>query len=318
MEKAKLLKYLGAVRDLEGHMYVHEQAIARLQNQYNDINRRVNNNSYERCRQHKGDDDTPPITMQESIKTSLGLFAVMAVCFGILAGILSPILATITYGFNVTTEQVGSMAIVLIGLAVILSFLFNAVMVKKRYDELRNGSEKWQEVETYNKGVMERNKAQRAWDAHQLQLIPQEIELLKSNKKQIWSLLYDFYHCNILHKDYQNLVAVCSIYQYIDSGRCMELHGPNGAYNLYEDEKFKRIVISKLDEIIQRLNQIQHTQRELYRVMCNCETKISELTQITKNIAQNITSIQDSAEITQYNTSYLKQNEEYRILLKGF
>mgnify|MGYP007024707781 CR=1 FL=1 len=48
---------------------------------------------------------------------------------------------------------------------------------------------------------------------------------------------------------YRNLVAVSQIYEYILSGRCTELGGYQGAYNLYEQETRMDIVIMRLDDI---------------------------------------------------------------------
>ena len=48
--------------------------------------------------------------------------------------------------------------------------------------------------------------------------------------------LKDLYAKNLIHPNYRNWVAVATLYEYIDVGRCYELKGPNGAYNLYEQE----------------------------------------------------------------------------------
>ena len=36
--------------------------------------------------------------------------------------------------------------------------------------------------------------------------------------------------------------------EYLQSGRCYTLEGHEGAYNLYEEEKFKEIILTKLDD----------------------------------------------------------------------
>ena len=47
------------------------------------------------------------------------------------------------------------------------------------------------------------------------------------------------------------------IYEYILSGRCTELDGFKGAYNLYEQETRMDIVIMRLDDIYEELEEIK-------------------------------------------------------------
>lgn len=319
MEKSQLLKYLGAVRDLEGIVYVHEQSINKLNQQYRAISARINGNDYEKPRKHTYDQyDIPPQSNSESIKKGLVTFAVLAVILSIVSCIAGPILATFANGLDVTTDEVGSTIVILVIISVFLSAIFGLKTAKDCIEQYGSGSEKWRQIEAYNREIKEKNAQQRGWDNHQLKLIPQETKLLNANLTTARRLLWDYYRLGILHSDYQNMVAVCSIYQYIDSGRCSELTGRDGAYNLFEEEKFKNIVISKLDEIIRRLDQLQRTQSQLYYLMRDCESQIYQLSTATQKLSTKLDSIQESAAITAYNTTYLKQNEEYRVLLHGF
>lgn len=72
------------------------------------------------------------------------------------------------------------------------------------------------------------------------------------------------YSKNIIYPKYRNLPALTSIYEYYVTGRCEELSGPYGAYNLYEDEVRKDKVISQLNTIIANLEQIKQNQYKLY------------------------------------------------------
>ena len=58
------------------------------------------------------------------------------------------------------------------------------------------------------------------------------------------------YAKNIIYPKYRNLPALTSIYEYYVTGRCEELSGPYGAYNLYEDEVRKDKIISQLNTVI--------------------------------------------------------------------
>lgn len=62
---------------------------------------------------------------------------------------------------------------------------------------------------------------------------------LYSVKKELSEKRKALYDKNILHPKYRNLDAVAAIYDYISTGRCEDLEGRDGAYNLYE-EKLKQ------------------------------------------------------------------------------
>ena len=86
-------------------------------------------------------------------------------------------------------------------------------------------------------------------------------------------ILEQYYSADVIFPKYRTLPALTSICEYLSSGRCDELTGPNGAYNLYELELRQNTVISQLNTIISNLEQIRQNQYMLY----------SELVQITQN-----------------------------------
>lgn len=107
------------------------------------------------------------------------------------------------------------------------------------------------------------------------------------------ALLDRFYASEIIYPKYRTLPALTSIYEYFMTGRCTELTGPHGAYNLYEDELRKDTVISQLNTVIENLEQIRHNQYMLYQqvkaIQENTAVIASELKQIkgyTIQIAQ--------------------------------
>lgn len=81
------------------------------------------------------------------------------------------------------------------------------------------------------------------------------------------NVLSRLYESNIIYPKYRNMVAMCSIYEYFATGRCTELTGPNGAYNLYESELRQNTIINKLDTIINQLEAIKNNQYMLYTEM---------------------------------------------------
>lgn len=110
---------------------------------------------------------------------------------------------------------------------------------------------------------------------------------------QTQELLTRHYADNTIYPKYRNLPALTSIYEYLITGRCEELTGPHGAYNLYEDELRKDTVISQLNTVIENLEKIRQNQYMLYQqvkaIQENTTAIASELRQIkgyTIQIAQ--------------------------------
>lgn len=72
------------------------------------------------------------------------------------------------------------------------------------------------------------------------------------------------YSYGIIYGKYRNFVAISSFCDYFLSGRCNALDGPEGAYNLYEQESRSDIIIGKLDEIVDSLEKIKDNQYYIY------------------------------------------------------
>lgn len=120
------------------------------------------------------------------------------------------------------------------------------------------------------------------------------------------SLLTRFYGNDVIYPKYRTLPALTSIYEYFVTGRCTELTGPHGAYNLYEDELRKDTVISQLNTVIENLEQIKQNQYMLYQqvkaIQENTNSIASELRQIKGYTVQ-------IAQLTALNAYYAALNE---------
>lgn len=85
------------------------------------------------------------------------------------------------------------------------------------------------------------------------QLIAQQEKKLADTRRLLW----EAYDKGLLYVKYRNFVAVCSICEYLESGRCSELGGPDGAYNLFEQEIRMNLIITQLGLIISELDEIR-------------------------------------------------------------
>lgn len=96
-------------------------------------------------------------------------------------------------------------------------------------------------------------------------------------RTEILDTLKNLYAMGIVRPKYQNWVAVSSFYEYLDYGRCEELEGRDGAYNLFEDESKLNRIIGQLDVIITKLDVIASTQFKLYEELVRVNEGIGEL-----------------------------------------
>lgn len=104
-----------------------------------------------------------------------------------------------------------------------------------------------------------------------------QIQKFDEVKATLQTSLTKLYSQNIVYAKYRNIVAIAAIYEYFDSGRCTELEGPNGAYNMYEGELRSNIIISSLSQIVSDLEQIKNGQYALYEQICQSNEKVEQI-----------------------------------------
>ena len=108
--------------------------------------------------------------------------------------------------------------------------------------------------------------------------------------------LANHYAQNILFPKYRNWIAVSTIDEYLQSGRCEQLEGSTGAYNLYESELRQNRIIDKLTTIVDNLEQIRTNQYTLYQEVHKANSTVNE-------IMNEITALHSTAKLTAYFSS---------------
>jgi len=181
---------------------------------------------------------------------------------------------------------------------------------KRRDDEIKN---------IKNKAITKENSLLQVIE---YRVVQEEMEMAKKAYSEVYAFRELFYEPGIIHKKYQNLSALSMIYEYFDTGRCSELEGADGAYNLYESELRSEIVIDKLDVVIDKLDAIRKTQY----TMCNILEKVSDdlgdinnelhracdsLDKIEKNTKQLVNYSRIIAENTALSAYYSKRTAYY-------
>ena len=149
--------------------------------------------------------------------------------------------------------------------------------------------------------IQQRTRLQE-WDQFKQQMEQNMGQAMKETQKTLDKL----YALDVIYPKYRNLPALTSIYEYLITGRCEGLTGPHGAYNLYEDEVRKDMVISQLSVVIQNLEQIKQNQYMLYQ-------QVKEIQQTTNSIENELRQIKgysvQIASLTALNAYYSALNE---------
>ena len=104
--------------------------------------------------------------------------------------------------------------------------------------------------------------------------LPQEISNLEHYDTQCTTLvdqynaitneLAEHYSLGVLDESYCNFVAVGTLYSYIRKGMCDTVRGHGGIYDTYEYHVKINMIVTKLDQIIRKLDVIANNQQYLY------------------------------------------------------
>lgn len=149
--------------------------------------------------------------------------------------------------------------------------------MKKRIDEIR-------EKKRRNKKNLEDNKRY----IEELPLVSLEVKKYKENTQIAKKTLKCVLKKSPLHEKYYPFGYVCQIIEYLDTGRCSELKGPFGCYNLLEHELQMKIIIAQLDKINESLNEIKGNQRIIIAQLDNIRRTTTAIFSELKEIKDEI------------------------------
>lgn len=131
----------------------------------------------------------------------------------------------------------------------------------------------------------------------------------KNEYTQTSNVLKQYYDLGYIYPKYRGLIPVCTIYEYLDSGRCFTLEGHEGAYNLYESELRMNIVLDKLNEVLYRLDDISSSQHLLANELKASNAQIDYL-------CHSVDKIGNTSALTQYYSKVSAENSSYLAWMK--
>ncbi len=103
-----------------------------------------------------------------------------------------------------------------------------------------------------------------------------------------------------IYRSYWNIEAICQFIQYLESGRCTELQGPHGCYNLYEEEIKAGRIINQLDIIINQLDTLNKTMYRMTETLKEINNGINAVSYELNRINSKLDDIAIAAQISSY------------------
>ena len=126
-----------------------------------------------------------------------------------------------------------------------------------------------------------------------LKVLDEEIDCMQRKKSQTREALDSGYRLGVISQEYRGFIPVCSFFQYLNSGRCYSLQGPDGAYNKYEEEKRLALIITQLSEIGGTLDEINRNVNKIRENQFMLFSAIKENTQSLHRIEDNVEKMSD-------------------------
>ncbi len=252
-----LKEYLETVLDFEKNIYMQEKL-------KEDLKLKINNLGFQTPRQK-------PV-LRKSEKLSDGFFfGIIAVFFGAL---ITPFLTIFVFAI--------ALGVILIILDIIGTKHDNAI-IKAENDKkiMQYESLVHQDYLQTEKEMIEKESLECI-----IREINNNIGIAKSRLKKL-------YEYNVVFPKYRNLPMIASLYEYVASGRCTELEGHEGGYNILENEMRLDRIIVKMDVVISQLNTIIQNQFTLYTAISESNNLLQKLVDSSLEAAKSIKNLEN-------------------------
>ncbi|MDO4333296.1 MAG: hypothetical protein Q4C58_11530 [Eubacteriales bacterium] len=161
----------------------------------------------------------------------------------------------------------------------------------------------------YNE-LVKKDKQRISRALQQKENIHSQIEVLVQKRNIIRQTLNQLYQLNVIYPKYRNFIAIATFYEYFDSGRCNSLEGHEGAYNIYENEIRLNAILSKLDDVINHLEEIKNNQYAIYSAINEGNRVAKKLYDNSMRLIDNTNAIEQNTSISAYADTITAKNSE--------
>lgn len=302
LSTGQLRGYLKNIKDLEVLCYQQRELLRRLRERPAEIRQQLS--ALEASAKEEVDAPTP-VVISMLIGLGMGLF--YGVIYGAFGGAVLGLMVWVCQIIIpmhlkfLTAIKWGA----IIGFGVVAAYLLICSVIggrkeKKSYPGRLTVFQKKQQDNEARISVLRREMAVQ---------LPKLLQESEKKYAQTQQLLQSYYNLDIIYPSYRGIVPISTMCQYLDSGRCTQLSGHEGAYNLYENELRMNLIIGKLDTIIQQLDEISSSQRALAQELRQSNERIDQ-------IFRSIQTLQESSEWTRYYSGITAANTTYLAFLR--
>lgn len=215
----------------------------------------------------------------------------------VLANILS--IVTVVLLFMNAELLIGVGVSIGISLAFALAFCLIRVAVKN--------AEYKQAYKEYQCKVDEDDKRVRL-EKEQILALQKQQRTINDEMRKTRATLDRLYSIDVIKPKYRELIPIVTMYEYFDYERCYDLVGPNGAYNLYENESRQNIIISNLNQVISMLSRIEHNQHALYEAIRESNYYAEKMYSQANAMLKTHKAIEHNSAIAAYNAKIAAEN----------
>lgn len=285
MNVKDLKTYVGNTFKLEVSLYNQRQLFNRINNRINKLSH-ISDKSFEA---------SEPVKWWTIIP------------YGLLSAIIGAMIGVIICAFAFPSPDPTPADIRRIIICASIAFgLYFAYWLLKLIGTIQNN----QAIKQDNRQIASENRKLASSIALEKQLLNYQLVKIRASYQKTSDALKQYYSLNIIYPKYRNLTAVGSFYDYLCAGRCSKLEGHEGAYNIFEDELLHKIIISRLDDIIERLDEIRSNQYMLYSAIKESNENTNRMYGVISKAADSLQNIEQNTAVSAYYDGITAQNSE--------
>lgn len=329
LTKENLIEYVKCVKEIETSLYSQKRALKKMENEAEQCKKASvpKKYSYESAETVEKEGAIGGIAGSILTGAVIGFVIGLVVAFFALVGregFVMGVIEVIFFFFYLGEIgwALGSALKICVPIGAIGGLIFGVYSALRENQRVKNAQVKENaRVEILNRKITEQNKANVKYALESInrgKVVGAEIEFLKNSIADMTKQLNSYYDLNIIYPKYRGLVYVCSIYEYLKSGRCSELSGPYGAYNMLENDIKYSVVCEKMDRIVSNLEQIKANQSEIYYAICETNNQLSNLensiNKVTASINEGnskIDRLNETMENVEYNSKISAESEQF-------
>lgn len=295
MDCNKLIEYVAKIYELETSVFQQQQLYETVSNEIDSLNSYEGEAFYEY-------ESKPHFC--EDYEALMGLSVMFAILFGI---------GSVIIFYNIFRIYSNFWDLIIgVLISAVIGFLIPLVVCLIRFIiRMINCNRTNNEID-YENDLIEKHNNE-IFDSVQKQIdtLQTELELISKQHYETKDILEKYYSLNIIFPKYRSLIPISSFYEYLLSGKCSKLEGFDGAYNIYDNENLQKIIITKLDVVIEQLESINSNQLMLFSAINKSNNMVENLSEQIFSSAQNLEVIAENSAVSAYNSQLTAENTEF-------